>query len=61
MRRFKMIVMINIHRDAIHHGEAMQKIDNSFVYYRCQSEATTEKVSQLIKFREFYAKNIKKL
>ena len=38
----------------------MQTIDDFLAYYRCQPEATPEKVSQLIKFREFSAKKREK-
>ena len=35
------------------HVETMQKMDD---YYRCQPEVTPESVSQLVRFREFFAK-----
>ena len=38
----------------------MQKIDDFLAYYQCQPEATQEKVSQLIKFREFSAEKREK-
>jgi len=33
----------------------MEKIDDFLAYYRCQPEATPERVSQLIEFHEFSA------
>ena len=44
------------HISAFSDAEAMQKMGDYSVYYRCQPEATRESVSQLIRFLEFSAK-----